>query len=221
MLDTRERAITFRDGLPIQQRNWGSLHEIGHDFLPWQKQVLYYCPLLMLPNHIQEQFEMEADVFAAEAFFFGDRFREYAAQGNLGLSTAVDLATNMFETSLHATFRHYVENSDEACCLLVWQPAPDGGDLCVRGESSMSLHYYVPSPSFRGHISPGQIADSDNVVSRIYSKEANRVVKHQMEFRTESGETLATDAESFCNSYAVFTLILQPQLFKPSRPSTC
>lgn len=214
MLDTQERAVTFRNGLPVQQRNWGSLHEIGHEFLPWQNQILYYCPLLMLPTGIQEQFEMEADVFAAEAFFFGDRFVKYMAQGDWGLATAVDLADNVFETSLHATFRHYVENSEKACCLLVWRPKPKNGDLWGLGTDSMSLQHYIKSPAFRGHIKPGQIADSDDIITKVYCEPPNKVVKHTMKFKSDTGNTLVADAESYSNSYNVFTLISQPQPLK-------
>jgi len=215
MLDTQERAVTFRNGLPVQQRNWGSLHEIGHEFLPWQSQLIYYCPLLMLPLNIQEQFEMEADVFAAEAFFFGDRFAKYTAQGDWGLATAVDLADNVFETSLHATFRHYVENSEKACCLLVWRPEPKDGGLWIPGANSMMLQHYIKSPTFRGHINPGQIADSDDIITKVFCDTPNKVVKHTMEFKRNTCDTLVADAESYSNSYNVFTLISQPQPIKP------
>ncbi|MGA9049004.1 MAG: hypothetical protein WB588_08425 [Dehalococcoidia bacterium] len=214
MLDTKERAVTFRNGLPVQQRNWGSLHEIGHEFLPWQSQLIYYCPLLMLPLNIQEQFEIEADVFASEAFFFGDRFVKYAAQGDWGLATAVDLADNVFETSLHATFRHYVENSEKACCLLVWQPKLKKDSLLILGADSMSLQHYIKSPTFKGHIDPGQIADSDDSVTKVFCDMPNKVVVHTMEFMTKSGDTLVAEAQSYSNSYNVFTLISQPQPLK-------
>jgi hypothetical protein len=214
MLDTSERAVTFRSDLPIQQRNWGALHEIGHEFLPWQRQLLYFCPLLLLPTHVQEQFEMEADIFASEAFFFGDRFSKYRAQGDWGLTTAIDLAENVFGTSLHATFRHYVESSKKACCLLVWRPTPSNGDLWTPGTDTMSLHYYIKSPTFRGHIDPGQIADSDDIINKVYCESPDKVVKHQMKFRSQTNETFVADGESFSNSYTVFTLISQPQLRK-------
>ena len=214
MLDTQERAVTFRDGLPIQQRNWGSLHEIGHEFLPWQKQLLYYCPLLMLPSSIQEQFEIEADLFAAEAFFFGGMFVKYTAQGDWGLTTAVDLADNVFDTSLHATFRHYVENSERDCCLLVWRPKYKNGNLWIPGADSMSLQHYIKSPAFKGHISPGQIANSNNIITKVFCESPHKIVKHTMEFKIETGETLVADAESYSNSYNVFTLISQPQPLK-------
>ena len=44
MLDVREKAVTFRKNLPAQKRSWGSLHEVGHEFLPWHREFLYCCP---------------------------------------------------------------------------------------------------------------------------------------------------------------------------------
>ena len=78
MLNASERTVIFRSGLPARKRQWGSLHEVGHEFIPWQREVLYYCPLLSLPDHVQQKFEAEADRFAAEAFFFGKQFNKQA-----------------------------------------------------------------------------------------------------------------------------------------------
>ena len=210
MLDVEERAVTFRAGLPMQQRNWGALHEIGHEFLPWQRELLCFCPLLWLPVNLQEQFEAEADIFAAEAFFFGDQFERYASQGDWSLATARDLAEKVYGTSLHATFHHYVERSAVPACLLVWRPATPKGDVWL--PQSVSLHYYVPSKTFRGHIDPGQIADPEEVVSKLFNDPSiEGIVRHDMVFKTKSGDELVASAESFCNSYAVFTLISQPR----------
>lgn len=136
------------------------------------------------------------------------------AQGEWGLGTAIDLADNVFGTSLHATFMHYVENSKKACCLLVWRPIGHEGELCAPSDHSMSLHYYVKSSAFEGHIKPGQIADSDDAITKVFCDSPNEVVEHEMKFRSNTAETLVADAQSFSNSYMVFTLISQPRPLK-------
>ena len=60
--------------------------------MPWHRELFYFCPLLWLPIDIQNQFEAEADIFAAEAFFFGTKFDDYAKKGEFGLNTAKMLA---------------------------------------------------------------------------------------------------------------------------------
>ena len=208
MLDAGARTVAFRRGLPPKKKEWGSLHEVAHEFIPWQRDLLYCCPLLWLPAHLQLQFEAEADLFAAEAFFFGGRFHKQAYSAEISLNTAIELASKVYGTSFHATFAHYVEESPLPRCLLVWRPK--GGNSLTQISVGLELHYYLKSKSFLGHIEPGLIADSDEAVSKVFTAPSPGVTKHEMVFRTESGEESVADAESFSNSYNVFTLISQP-----------
>lgn len=203
-LDINEKSIIFRSGLPIQKQNWGKLHEIGHEFLPWHRQLLYYCPLLWLPARIQDQLESEADIFAAESFFFGSQFSKLAAEGDFSLHTAKELADQVYSTSYHATFMHYVEESNVACCLLVWKPIEE--DIGSQLPHRLQLHYYVPSTQFCGHIRPGAIIE-DNELLKILSDPPTEVVKHEVQVNLGQGKAEVVNAESFGNSYNVFTLI--------------
>ena len=162
----------------------------------------------MLPTHVQGQFEAEADLFAAEAFFFGSQFHKQAYSGEHGLGTAIELASNEYGTSFHATFAHYVKESPLPRCLLVWKPKAGNGSNGV--SVGLELHYYVKSKSFLGHIKPGQIADPDEAVSKLFLASSPGVVKHEMVFQSGPGEESVADAESFSNSYNVFTLISRP-----------
>ena len=208
MLDAQERAVVFKNGLPLQKKNWGSLHEVAHEFLPWQRELLYCCPLLRLPAHVQKQFEAEADVFAAEAFFFGQQFQKNAFAGDLGLTTAIELATRVYGTSIHSTFAHYVEESPLPCCLLVWKPETNKG--LVLPSREFTLHYYVKSESFHWRMDPGLITDSDGVVTKLFTDASMGVINHEIILADGSGRDYVTQAESFSNSYTVFTLISQP-----------
>lgn len=208
MLDAQERMVVFRSGLASQKKNWGSLHEVAHEFLPWQRELLYCCPLLLLPANIQKQLEAEADVFAAEAFFFGQQFHKQAFAGDLGLTSAIELATSVYRTSLHSTFAHYVEESPLPICLLVWKPGSKDGFPPPGGE--LVLHYYVKSKDFHGHVDPGQVADPDEVVTKMFTDSIVGVIKHELILADGSGQRYVAQAESFSNSYNVFTLISQP-----------
>ena len=208
MLDAQEGAVMFQRGLPLQKKNWGSLHEVAHEFLPWQRELLYCCPLLWLPASVQRQLEAEADIFAAEAFFFGKQFQEQAYTGDVSLTTAIELATRVYRTSLHSTFAHYVEESPIPRCLLVWKPRNANGRLQPCGE--LALQYYVKSKSFRGHVDPGQIADPDGVVTRLSTDSTLGIINHEVILADGSVQNYSAQAESFSNSYTVFTLISQP-----------
>ena len=143
MLDAKERTVVFRSGLHPNKKHWGSLHEVAHEFIPWQRELLYYCPLLWLPDHVQKQFELEADRFAAEAFFFGKQFHKQAYAGDVSLKTAMEVATDVYETSFHATFKHYVRESPIPRCLLVWQKVDGNGTR--ESSKGFEFHYFVKS----------------------------------------------------------------------------
>ena len=208
MLNPRERMVVFRSGLPSQKRNWGSLHEVAHEFLPWQREILYCCPLLSLPANVQKQLEAEADVFAAEAFFFGQQFHKQAFAGDLGLDCAIELATSVYGTSLHSTFAHYVEQSPVPLCLLVWKPETGKGLNKPSGE--LGVHYFVKSQDFHWRVVPDQISDPDKVVSKLFNDSVSGVIKHELIVTGGSGQVYLAQAESFCNYYNVFTLMSQP-----------
>ena len=208
MLDTKMRSVSFRSGLPTQKKNWGSLHEIGHEFIPWQRDFLYCCPLLWLPPHLQKEFEVEADQFAAEAFFFGEAFHKLAFDGGFGLATAKQLATDIYQTSFHVTFTHYVRESPLPRCLLIWRQKKT--DVASLLTEELEIHYYIKSEGFQYHIKPGQVADPDDAVTEVFSNPELDIVDHEMLLVDDLGYNCISQAESFSNSYNVFTLLTPP-----------
>ena len=210
MLDASERTVAFRSGLPTKKRQWGSLHEVGHEFIPWQREVLFCCPLLLLPEHVQQQFEVEADRFAAEAFFFGKQFHKQAYDDDLSLDTAMKLATEYYETSFHATFRHYVKESPIPRCLLVWRKVESNG---FTGTSAgFKFHYFVKSNGFHWRIEKNLIEDPDDAVAKVFVDPNLGVVNHEIVLKDRSRRSWIALAESFSNSYNAFTLISLPKL---------
>ena len=210
MLNARERMVVFRSGLPSQKRSWGSLHEVAHEFLPWQRGILYCCPLLSLPAKVQKQLEVEADVFAAEAFFFGQQFHKQAFAGDLGLDCASNLlppyTAPLFTQRLPTTSNRALCHS--ACSYGSQRPKKElntpGGELGV--------HYFVKSQDFHWRVVPDQISDPDKVVSKMFNDSVSGVIKHELIVTGGSDQVYSAQAESFCNYYNVFTLMSQPTL---------
>ena len=195
MLDANERTVAFKSGLPTRKRQWGALHEVAHEFIPWQRGVLYYCPLLLLPDHVQQQFEAEADRFAAEAFFFGKQFHKQAYTGDFSLKTAMELATDVYETSFHATFKHYVRESPIPRCLLVWQKVDDNG--ARMSSVGFKFHYFAKSNGFHWHIDQDHIEDPDEAVAKVFMDPNQGVVNHHIVLKDASGQFRVAPAESF------------------------
>jgi len=118
-LDRREKVIYLdMDQLPSRQ-NFVTLHETGHDVLPWQNKAFEFLDddETLDPN-TQEEFEIEANYFASVTLFQNDRFGNEAKKYELGLPSVMQLSKH-FGASVHATFRWYVENSKFRCSLLV------------------------------------------------------------------------------------------------------
>ena len=209
MLNANEGTVAFKRGLPTKKRQWGALHEVGHEFIPWHREVLYYCPLFTFPDHLQSQFEVEADRFAAEAFFFGRQFHRQAYAGEISLQTAVELATDVYETSLHATFTHYVRESPSPRCLLVWKRVDENG---TRGScAGFKVHYFVKSRGFHCFVDQNRIEDPEEAVAKVFTDPDHGTVNHHLVFNGQSGQFRVALAESFSNSYNVFTLLSPPE----------
>ena len=87
-------------------------------------------------------------------------------------------------------------------------PAARNGFPPLGGE--LVLHYYVKSKDFHGHVDPGQVADPDEVATKMFTDSILGVIKHELILADGSGQRYVAQAESFSNSYNVFTLISQP-----------
>jgi hypothetical protein len=216
MLDVPERTVWLRGGLHRQQRRFATLHEVGHDALPWQREVLYYCSLFDLPPATQREWEREASRFAAECLFLAGRFEAEARALPFGLPAAVRLAER-YDASFEAALRHYVEHQDRPCCLVVSRAAggaetPAGRPAPARYETA----YYVASPSAAFAVAPGRRFELAELgVEPVLRRSLDEVVDHECRLRGTA--VYGCFAQSFTNSYRLFTL-LSPTPFPVAGP---
>lgn len=124
LLDRTNSRIYLKAGMVPGRRNFVTLHEVGHGWLPWQR---------LHPTHpdgeqnldpdTRAREEWEANVFAAETLFQLDRFEREARDLPLELQSAMALA-DRFEASVHASLRRFVERHDQRAVLLVLERHP-------------------------------------------------------------------------------------------------
>lgn len=127
LLDRTNRRIYLKAGMVPGRRNFVTLHEVGHGWLPWQR---------LHPTHPdgernldpdisarEKKEEWEANVFAAEALFQLDRFEREARDLPFELQSAMALA-DRFDASVHASLRRFVERHDQRAVLLVMERHP-------------------------------------------------------------------------------------------------
>lgn len=135
MVDLRERVIYLDATVNTAKQNFVTLHEIGHKVLPWQRDIMLHLDDdSTLSSDVKDLFEAEANHFASEALFQGERFDRDIRDLPLELRTPLQLA-RLYGGSIHATLRRYVERHPGVCATLVVSPTPL--------VSSMGVYYGV------------------------------------------------------------------------------
>jgi Zn-dependent peptidase ImmA (M78 family) len=117
----RETKIIYVDIQQLENRKrYIKLHEVGHDALPWQKDMyeILEDDEITISETVKDEFESEANYFASATLFQLERFDEEVNKLPLEIGSSFDLAKK-FGASIHATLRRYVEKSDNRCALLV------------------------------------------------------------------------------------------------------
>jgi len=140
VLDRREKIIMLDLTQGLVKQKFVKLHEVGHAVLPWQKKIydVIEDDEVTLDTETRDEFESEANFFASETLFQGDRFMAEMDKLGLGIESSMRLA-NLFGASVHAALRRYVEYSKNRCALLV---------LKDRSISTAKLRNKFQSESF-------------------------------------------------------------------------
>jgi len=120
VLDRKERTIYLDLSQGKPKQGFVKLHEVGHDVLPWQKNVhdILDDDDDSLHTDTHEEFEAEANYFASATLFQHDRFVTELNKLSWGIESLMQLA-KIFGASVHATLRRYVECSKNRCALIV------------------------------------------------------------------------------------------------------
>jgi len=138
-LDRKEKVIYLDMNQIISRQNFVTLHETGHNVLPWQNKILEFLDDdETLDPDTQEEFENEANYFASVTLFQCDRFDNEIKKFELGMPSVMQLS-NYFGASVHATFRRYVENSKFRCGLLVLKNLSEKGRV-ANGDFRNAFH---------------------------------------------------------------------------------
>lgn len=135
LLDRHDRTVHIDKDVHPKKAIFLSLHEVGHDFMPWQRKtfdVLEDSDSELDPD-TQDRFEREANCFSSDVLFQLDGFKVEAADHPFGIATPVNLASR-YGASVYATSRRYVGTHERACALLVFDrpSTSNGGQLLLR-----------------------------------------------------------------------------------------
>lgn len=82
----------------------------------------------------------------------------------------------------------------------------------ARGScAEFKVHYFVKSKDFRCFVDQNRIEDPEEAVVKVFSAPSQGVVSHDLVLGEQSGQFRVAPAESFSNSYNVFTLLSPPE----------
>ncbi len=201
-IDIQERVICLKGGLHPHQHRFGLRHEVAHEVIPWQREMLHYCPFLSLPLELQHEFEREANLFAAECAFFADRFVELVRSYPADLRSVILLADEHV-ASYEATVRHYVECYPARCLLLISRLLP-ADDV---GADTFETIQYIRSGEAKLAVRPRQRFDATPLLNLVVnSGDRLVVIDHELELAGQYS-LHRHRAQSFWNGYKLFTLV--------------
>jgi len=210
LFDSRDRMIYLDLTVKKERQRFVSLHETGHGYLPWQKDL--YALLEDGDKHldpeVEQEFERQASVFASEVLFQLDRFQEDASSLPFELKTPMTLAKR-YGSSNYAAFRRFVRTSHRACVLLVFERP----EYVVGRGWEFRLRRCVPSVPFE--IAYGKVewptvlyTEEDSLASKLPLQQFKRrfTRRCRIQFPVEHGSERFY-LEAFDSTFNVFALI--------------
>ncbi|SDL17455.1 protein of unknown function [Nocardioides sp. YR527] len=206
-LDRRERILHINPEIELPaQRKFVECHEIMHDALPWQRDLLVLGGThKTLSPEIELRFEREANQGGAELLFQVDLMTRMARDYPVDVSTPVQLAT-MFGASLHSTFRRWIETHSGRLCGIVLDPTPVSiAPLTFqRFEVVSSLSW---DAKFGGNRFPRRLAAPDH---RFVAPPFPSNLSTEWRMTDLMGIPHDLRVQSFTNSYRTFVLLWRP-----------
>jgi hypothetical protein len=207
-----ERVVAVQSGLLAQRARFTVLHEIAHYVLPQHRADLYLCDDADLGFWTRNDREREANEFAADLVFQGDRFTLEASAMPVS-AVSVKSLKEKYEASFEATARRLVAKCSRPCMLVVFQPAPSANIIDTSQVPKWVVKYAIPSPSFANQffqdIRLGDVpCDVAALVTEPRRDIANSVMR-EMVIPGPQGQRYELIVEFFSNHFSIFAL-LQP-----------
>jgi len=208
LFDAKARLVFIDRSLHIVKQTFIRLHETGHAFLPWQRDlyaIVEDCEQTIDPE-LADQFDREANVFASEVLFQLDGFSNEAEEQAFGILVPVRLS-GKYGASIYASVRQYVTKNWRACTVVVLNPP-----VLVPGDGFRAgLRRTCSSPSFSeafGEIDWPEVFTPDHPVGAMVPLGGRKMSgARALTLTDRNGDQHECLAEAFTQSHQVFILI--------------
>ncbi len=211
LLSFDDRIVATDNSLDDNRTRFSMLHEIGHYVLPQHEHALYVCDDIGMGFATRLVMEREANEFAADLLFLGNRFSAEANSRPIAARTVKELAMT-YRASFEATARRFVEKSFRPCMVVVFKK-DDTLNSAIRPEAvpRWSVRYCVASPTFKsaycqkitGEVPEEAVA----AVTRPGSDIADGYVCDVSIPDCGTDQPATFRAEFFCNTWNIFGLL--------------
>lgn len=208
IFDAMAKIIYLDKTLHIAKVAFIKLHEAGHAVLPWQRGVYAMtedCEVSLAPE-VAEEFEREANAFAADVIFQIGSFTEEANQHTFNILVPVRLAKR-YGSSIYMAVRRYVTQNHRACIVLVLEPPK----ICPESGFSADLRRVVASPSFAERFGeftwPSSFGPGDQVGRMVPIAGRKMSGAREIVLTDRNGTKHKCVAEAFTQTHQVFVLI--------------
>ncbi|RZJ46650.1 MAG: ImmA/IrrE family metallo-endopeptidase [Brevundimonas sp.] len=208
LFDARSRFVFIDRSLGLVRQTFIRLHETGHAFLPWQRDlylVVEDCEQTIDP-HLADQFDREANVFASEVLFQLETFTEEAESHDFNILVPVRLSKK-YGASIYASVRRYVTQNWRACAVVVLNPP----ELMQGDGFRASLRRHCASPKFTeifGDIQWPDYFTPDTPIGAMVPVGRRKMSgKREITLVDRNGDVHECLAEAFTQTHQVFVLI--------------
>jgi IrrE N-terminal-like domain len=211
LLSFSDRLIATDVSLNDNRARFSVLHEIGHYVLPHHEHALFVCDDAGLNFATRLVMEREANEFAADLLFLGDRFCVDANSRQISARAVEDLTTQ-YGASFEATARRLVEKNFRACMLAVFKKEEKSVSLDVDAAQTWSVRYCVASPAFKttyferisGVVPPEAVA----IVTQPGRRISDSFVCNIGVAGRTANQTTMFRADFFWNTYNILCLLM-------------
>jgi hypothetical protein len=211
VLSYPDRIVGIDNSLANHQHRarFTTMHEIGHYVLPNHQNDLYICDEQDLSFEAMLEVEREANAFAAELLFKGDRFTREANDCEITPESIKTLSLR-YDASYEAAARRFVERNAHACSLAVFAPAPGSGVIDTARAARWQHRYTVSSAEFRtryfrrllGEV-PAEVVKKLVVPGRDFADS----IDQELKVDAPTGEGHRLRVSFFTNHHCVFGLV--------------
>lgn len=210
LLSFPDRLVAVHSAVRDRPARFSVLHEIGHYVLPNHQHRLYLCDDQGLGFSARLSLEREANEFAADLLFQGDRFTLEANSHPIAATTVKTLGKK-YLASFEATARRLVERNLRPCMLIVFGKESSRATIDIDSPPVWSKKYAVASVPFRTALfTDVQSAVVPVEIAAELTKSGRDIAEGYactVSVKTPSGERTPLQAEFFCNQYSIFCFL--------------